>query len=110
MKESTNALDLRRLKSLNQRYGHASTTRYRRHPPQVNPFTLRPIRGSRTDPRLASQLRVTVSGLAALSVYGMYGMWATHQATMKASDEAWKKHLAVRPVPTLRFATPIHAR
>ncbi|BGP53518.1 hypothetical protein JCM8202_001228 [Rhodotorula sphaerocarpa] len=38
--------------------------------------------------------RVTVSGLAALSVYGMYGMWATHQATMKASDEAWKKHLA----------------
>ena len=42
--------------------------------------------------------RVTVSGLAGLSVYGLYGMWATHTATMKASEEAYKAHLAVRPL------------
>ncbi|GAA5828993.1 hypothetical protein JCM11251_004091 [Rhodosporidiobolus azoricus] len=38
--------------------------------------------------------RVTVSGLAGLSIYGLYGMFATHNATMKAGEEAWKKHMA----------------
>lgn len=71
--------------------------------------TLPRPRTSGLKPRLTPvslRLRVTVSGLAALSVYGMYGMWATHQATMKASDEAWKKHLAVSP--DSRFATRLH--
>ncbi|GAA5973260.1 hypothetical protein JCM11641_003039 [Rhodosporidiobolus odoratus] len=38
--------------------------------------------------------RITVSSLAGLSVYGMYGMWRTHTETMKAGEEAWAKHLA----------------
>ncbi|BGP19031.1 hypothetical protein JCM10213v2_007111 [Rhodosporidiobolus nylandii] len=40
--------------------------------------------------------RVTVSGLAGLSVYGLYGMFRVHNETMKAGEEAWQKKLAVR--------------
>ncbi|GAA5865315.1 hypothetical protein JCM1840_001525 [Sporobolomyces johnsonii] len=36
--------------------------------------------------------RVTVSALAGLSVYGMYGMWRIHNDTMKAGEVAWAKH------------------
>ncbi|GAA5932986.1 hypothetical protein JCM10213_009259 [Rhodosporidiobolus nylandii] len=38
--------------------------------------------------------RVTVSGLAGLSVYGLYGMFRVHNETMKAGEEAWQKKLA----------------
>ncbi|GAA6035024.1 hypothetical protein JCM8097_002148 [Rhodosporidiobolus ruineniae] len=38
--------------------------------------------------------RVTVSGLAGLTVYGLVGAYMTHQNTMKAGEEAWAKHLA----------------
>ncbi|GAA6012622.1 hypothetical protein JCM10207_009060 [Rhodosporidiobolus poonsookiae] len=38
--------------------------------------------------------RITVSGLAGLSVWGLYGMYATHTTNMKAAEEAWQKHLA----------------
>ncbi|GAA5844854.1 hypothetical protein JCM9279_000018 [Rhodotorula babjevae] len=51
--------------------------------------------------------RVTVSGLAALSVYGLYGMWATHTATMKASEEAYKAHLADEANKTKLASDPL---
>ncbi|GAA5948961.1 hypothetical protein JCM21900_003154 [Sporobolomyces salmonicolor] len=36
--------------------------------------------------------RVTVSALAGLSVYGLYGMWRIHTDTMKAGEIALAKH------------------
>ncbi|BGP22246.1 hypothetical protein Rt10032_c07g3275 [Rhodotorula toruloides] len=38
--------------------------------------------------------RVTVSALFGLTIYGMVGMYGQHRATMRAADEAWKKHQA----------------
>ncbi|KDE03584.1 hypothetical protein MVLG_05919 [Microbotryum lychnidis-dioicae p1A1 Lamole] len=37
--------------------------------------------------------RTLVTGLAGLSVYGLYGMYRIHTDTMQAGEEAWKKHL-----------------
>ncbi|KAK4050534.1 hypothetical protein OIO90_005001 [Microbotryomycetes sp. JL221] len=38
--------------------------------------------------------RTLVSGLAALSAYGLYGMFRVHNDNMAAADAAYKKHLA----------------
>jgi hypothetical protein len=55
---------------------------------------------------LRLDLRVTVSGLAALSVYGMYGMWRTHTETMAAGEIAWAKHLVRLPsLPSPPFSS-----
>ncbi|GAA5998093.1 cytochrome c oxidase assembly protein COX14 [Rhodotorula paludigena] len=51
--------------------------------------------------------RVTVSALAGLSVYGLYGMYATHTATMKAGEEAWAKHLAEEAAKQKLEADPL---
>ncbi|BGP37372.1 hypothetical protein JCM10450v2_001281 [Rhodotorula kratochvilovae] len=51
--------------------------------------------------------RITVSALAGLSVYGMYGMWATHQHTMLEGEKAWQAHLAEEAAKQKLEADPL---
>ncbi|GAA6047702.1 hypothetical protein JCM3770_001729 [Rhodotorula araucariae] len=51
--------------------------------------------------------RVTVSALAGLSVYGLYGMWATHRHTMLEGEKAWQAHLAEEAAQQKLAADPL---
>ncbi|GAA5857312.1 hypothetical protein JCM8547_002212 [Rhodosporidiobolus lusitaniae] len=51
--------------------------------------------------------RVTVSGLAALSVYGMYGMWRVHTETMEAGRKVEAEWAAAEALKQRESTDPL---